>query len=116
MVYNNVKIYNSVQSSPKLIREMFVKMLQKEEAYGNVQITRNDDFVLSNGAPVDVLEAKICKGKRGLKFNLHFGGFLLSAKTISLVGSDYLFIGEQSVDLKRVKIDAMDNISISVDY
>ena len=116
MVYNNVKIYNNVQGNPKLIREMFVEMLKKEEYSGNVKITRNDDFVLSNGAPVDVLNANITKGKRGLKFRVHFNGFLLESKTMSLVHSDYLFIGEQSIDLKRVKIGVNDSISIRVDY
>ena len=94
-------------------------MLKAQEEAGYVEITRNDNFVLSNGAPVDVINAKICKGKRGLKFRLHYNGFLLESKELSLVHSDYLFIGEQSVDFKHIKMqkgDWADNISISVDY
>lgn len=112
-----VNLFKETCQNPTQIRAKIVEMLQKEEKGGYVQITRNDDFVLSNGVPVDVVEAKIAKGKRGLMFRLHFNGFLLQSKTLSLVGSDYLFIGEQSVDFKHIKVGGgFDNISISVDY
>ena len=100
-------------------REAILELLKAEEKDGYVEIIRNDYFELSNGVLVDIIEAKIIKGKRGLNFNLHYNGFLLKAKTLSLSGSDYLHIGEQAVDLKFVKMQDnnwADNISISVDY
>lgn len=114
MFRNRTSLYNT--ESKKVIRKEIVELLKNQVKSGNVEIVRDDQFELSNGCPVDVVNAKICKGKRGLKFRLFFNGFILEGKSLSLVNSDYLFIDEQAVDLRRVKIPAHDCISISVDY
>lgn len=100
-------------------REAILEMLKEEEKAGYVEIIRNDYFKLSNGVLVDIIEARIVKGKRGLNFNLHYNGFLLKAKTLSLSDSHYLHIGEQAVALNFVEMrenNWADNISIDVDY
>lgn len=113
MTRNRTNLYTT---DKKATRREIVELLENQAKYNNVEIERNDQFELSNKCPVDVVNAKICKGKRGLKFKLFFNGFILEGKSLSLVHSDYLFIDNQSVDLRSVRIPAHDCIIICVDY
>lgn len=106
------RIFNT--KDEEYVRSSLVEFLEDEAKRGNVEIIRNDKFELSNGVPVDVVEAKIAKGKR-LRFQLFYGGFLLEGKSVSL-SHQILSVGESSVFLDRFDLKGLDNISMEVAY
>lgn len=98
----------------ELTRKELVEFLKQGEKAGLVEITRNDDINGRFGVRGAVLEAKIKKGLRGVHFRLHYGGFMLESKKLSL-SHDILDFGASTVFLNQFKLKGLDNIGLYID-
>lgn len=98
----------------KSVRDQLVEFLSEEEKRGYVEVTRNDEITERWGVEGAVLEAKISKGKR-CNFHLHYGGFMLVGKTVSL-SHNILDVGGSVVFLNEFDLKGLDCISLEVAY
>ena len=112
---NSARIFNTTSKNQTV--ENIREMLKREQSYGKVEITRDDTIEIGEDT-IEILEAKIVKGERGLYFTGYMNGFILQAKKLSL-SHNMLKLDKQAVDFDCIVFDNKDtfnNFSLGVEY